>query len=314
MKGTIMIANKPAPRGHGRRVMALSMLCVALLCCGTAAGAETRCGPSVPSPTLQAQQTETVSPIVIGCSYVIASHILRDNRRINIYLPEHYGDAGRKFPVLYLLDGGEREDFLHIAGLAQISAAYGNGQELIVVGIEGVDRRHDLTSASTLAADLKLLPTSGGADAYRNFLSKELKPWVDARYSTNGHSALIGESLAGLFTLETLLDAPSSFDDYIVVSPSLWWRGGAVSRDAEALLRRSDFSGRRVFIAFDDPAPPVDQAAKDRADQDRLAAAFSAANPAGLTWKIARPGEGHATIYHPAALAALRWLYGSLSH
>lgn len=228
-----------------------------------------------------------------------------------MYLPEHYGDPTRKFPVLYLLDGGEQEDFLHIAGLAQITAAYGNGQELIVVGIEGVDRHHDLTSPSPLAADRKLLPTAGGAETYRSFLAKELKPWVAAHYRTDGHAALIGESLAGLFVLETLLDSPQSFDDYIVVSPSLWWRDGAVSKDAQSMLRRDGFSGRRVFIAFDDPAPPPDEAAKDRAWQEQLAMAFSTAHPAGLTYHIVRPGEGHATIYHPAALAAFRWLYAT---
>ena len=287
----------------GRRA-AIALL--AFLAFGPAAMAQTQCAPPVP----QTATVESSSPIVIGCSFQLPSHILGDTRRINIYLPEHYGDPGRKFPALYLLDGGEREDFLHIAGLAQISAAYGNGEELIVVGIEGVDRRHDLTSPSTSPADLKLLPTSGGADAYRSFLVKELKPWVAARYHVNGHAALIGESLAGLFTLQTALSAPSSFDDYIVISPSLWWRDGAISRDAEAMLRRGDFSGRRVFIAFDDPAPPANLARKERAQQDQLAASFSAANPPGLKWKIERPGEGHATIYHPAALRALRWLYG----
>ena len=45
-------------------------------------------------------------PIVIGTSYVIPSVILGDRRRLNIYLPEHYADPTRRFPVLYLLDGG----------------------------------------------------------------------------------------------------------------------------------------------------------------------------------------------------------------
>lgn len=251
------------------------------------------------------------SPIVIGCSFEIPSRVLGDTRRINVYLPEHYGDANRTFSVLYLLDGGIGEDFLHIAGLAQISAAYGNGQELIVVGIQGVDRRHDLTSPSTDPADRKLLPTSGGAGQYRKFLAEEVKPWVAAHYRSNGHSAVIGESLAGLFALETLFDEPKTFDDYIVVSPSLWWRGGAVAAGAEALLSRAHFSGQRLFLAFDDPPPPADKAEKDRVVQDRLEAAFRISNPAGITWHIVRPGEGHATIYHPAALLALRWLYGA---
>lgn len=247
-------------------------------------------------------------PIVIGRSYTLASKVLGDVRRLNVYLPEHYGDKGRSFPVVYLLDGGEAEDFHHISGLAQITAAYGQGQELIVVGIEGVDRRHDLTSPSQVPADLKVAPTSGGSAAYRRFLLEEVKPWVAARYRANGRSALMGESLAGLFTAETLLRAPDSFDDYIICSPSLWWSDGALAAEAAHDLHGPGFEGRRAFIAFDDPPPPEAAAAKDRARQAELEAAFAGA-PKGLQWTVLRPHESHGAIYHPAALAAFRWLY-----
>lgn len=248
--------------------------------------------------------------IVIGQSYSLASIALGDRRRINVYLPEHYADPTRAFPVLFLLDGGEHEDFHHVTGLAQINAAYEQGQELIVVGIEGVDRKHDLTSPATNPADRQRLPTSGGADDYRRFLKDELKPWVAAHYRTNGHSALMGESLAGLFVAETLLREPSSFDDFIIVSPSLWWNQGGLAREAKADLQRAKFTGARAWIAFDDPAPPADLAQRDRAEQDRLEAAFRDANPSGLTWTVVRPGETHGRIYHPAILQAFRALYG----
>ena len=255
--------------------------------------------------------TELGRPIVIGNSYEIRSKVLGDVRRVNVRLPDHYGEAGRTFPVLFLLDGGVQEDFVHIAGLAQINAAYGQGQELIVVGIEGVDRRHDLTSPSSMDADRKLAPTSGGAAAYRRFLIDELKPWVAARYRANGHSAIIGESLAGLFVLETLLTAPTSFDDYIAVSPSLWWNGGRLSTGAAAQLRKLKFSGQRVWIGFDEPAPPADRAAKERALQDMLDAVFRSGKPKGLDFTVGRLNEAHGSIYHPAALVAFRAFYGT---
>jgi predicted alpha/beta superfamily hydrolase len=250
-------------------------------------------------------------PIVIGSGYDVQSAVLRGRRRINVYLPEHYSEAGRSFAVLYLLDGGEKEDFLHIAALAQITAAYGEGEELIVVGIEGVDRRQDLTSPSSLPSDLKRAPTSGGAAEYRRFLTGELKPWVAAHLRTNGRSALIGESLAGLFVLETLLEAPQSFDDYIAVSPSLWWNGGRLAAEAELDLRKKGIGGHRLWIAFETPPPPADEAAKDRARQDSVEAALRKAAPPDLRWTVVRSPESHASIYHPAAWQALRALYGT---
>jgi hypothetical protein len=253
--------------------------------------------------------TESGRPIVIGRSFVLPSKLLRGDRRINVYLPEHYEEPGRTFPILFLLDGGEREDFLHIAALAQITAAYGQGRELIVVGIEGVDRRHDLTSPSAVAADLKRAPTSGGAATYRRFLVEELKPWVAARYRTNGQTALIGESLAGLFVLETFLKQPGSFDDFIAVSPSLWWNGGKLAREAAADLRKARFPGRRLWIGFETPPPPAEEAARERALQTALEAGLRASRPSGLVWTAVHLEEGHGNVYHPAALQALRSLY-----
>jgi len=249
-------------------------------------------------------------PIVIGTSYVLASRILGDRRRVNVYLPEHYGDPSRTFPVLYLLDGGETEDFHHITGLAQINAAYGAGQEVIVIGVEGVDRRHDLTSPSATPADRARLPTSGGAAAYRRFLTEELKPWVAAHFRAGDRSALMGESLAGLFVAETLLRTPGAFDDYVIVSPSLWWDRGALVDGAETDLARTGFQGRRAVIAFDEPAPPAEAAARDRAWQDRLASALIEAHN-GLATTVLRPGDGHVAVYHPAALLAFRRLFGA---
>lgn len=266
---------------------------------------------SAQAGTASAEPALEGAPIVVGRSYEMHSQVLGDARRINVRLPDHYGEPGRRFPVLVLLDGGEKEDFLHIAGLTQITAAYGEGREMIVVGVEGRDRRHDLTEPSSVPADRKVAPTSGGAEQYRRFLVDELKPWIAARFSTDGKTALIGESLAGLFVLETLLREPTAFDDYISVSPSLWWDGGRLANTAAEALRRAPPAGRRLWIGFDRPAPPADQAARDYALQDSLVAAIRSAAPTGFQWNAVRLDEGHSSVYHPAALQALRALYGT---
>ena len=91
-----------------RRVLAgITLILTALAGLPVACGAQTV--PSAP---------EGGQPIVIGTSYVIPSVILGDRRRLNIYLPEHHADPTRRFPVVYLLDGGLAEDFHHITGLA----------------------------------------------------------------------------------------------------------------------------------------------------------------------------------------------------
>jgi predicted alpha/beta superfamily hydrolase len=258
----------------------------------------------VPACARAVEPLDEGRPIVIGKSYTIHSRVLGDERRLNVYLPPGYKDASRKFPVLVLLDGGEAEDFHHITGLAQVTAFNGAVEELIVVGIEGVDRKHDLTSPSSDPEDVKLDPTSGGAAAYRRFLVDEVKPWIAAHYRASGRYGLIGESLAGLFAVETCLRAPQSFDDYIAASPSLWWDRENLSREAAADFAKGNFAGRQLRLSVGNEGSTMQEAV------DRVVAASQSAHLAGFTLHYdPRPAERHDTIYEPTAIAALRTLY-----
>src|SRR5262245_20267050 len=62
-------------------------------------------------------------PITIGQMAELNSKILGEKRTLNIYLPDGYQEQdSQKYPVIYLLDGGLSEDFLHIVGLVQYAA------------------------------------------------------------------------------------------------------------------------------------------------------------------------------------------------
>lgn len=243
-------------------------------------------------------------PIVIGQGYDLASMTLGQTRRINVYLPRGYADASKSFPVVYLLDGGEPEDFHHISGIADLASLDGQIGEFIVVGVADIDRRHELTFPSQDAEDRKLAPTSGGSADFRRFIGAELQPWVRAHYRTTGERVLIGESLAGLFVLETFLKQPGLFDDYVSVSPSVWWDAGSLVRAAPALLAAQPPGQRKLWFTVGD------EGAAEQAKIDSLAKAIEAHPPVGLAWRYEpMPTERHSTIYHPAALSALRWLF-----
>ena len=117
--------------------------------------------------------------------------------------------------------------------------------------------------------------------------------------------------MAGLFVLETFLREPGSFSDYIAVSPSLWWNGGSVVSLARHNLRHGSYTGKRLWIALEIPAPPAAAAAKDHVLQRELEQAFRRERPSRLNWTIVHSPDGHASIYHPAAVQAFRHLYGS---
>ena len=65
------------------------------------------------------------TPIVIGRSYALPSAIMGQTREINVWLPPGYADSGKTYPVLYVLDGGQDQDFHHISGPAQLGTVVG---------------------------------------------------------------------------------------------------------------------------------------------------------------------------------------------
>jgi len=243
------------------------------------------------------------SPLVIGETFTLQSKALGETRRINVYRPQPWGlDPKTPLPVLYMPDGGIGEDFLHVAGLVQVLTGNGSMRPFLLVGIENTERRRDMTGPSNVAEDRKIAPRIGGSAAYRDFLRDELMPQVRQRYATTDERALIGESLAGLFVIETLLQEPALFNSYIALDPSLWWNHGALLSGAGKQVPSVARSGVRLFLASSGQPELA-------ASSARLAAVLQQASPATLVKYQPLPEETHATIYHPAALQALRTLF-----
>lgn len=170
-------------------------------------------------------------PFVLGTVYKIKSAALQEERTINVYTPEGYlpTDSNR-YPVIYLLDGSADEDFIHIVGLVQFNSfPWVNAlQKSIVVGIANVDRRRDFTFPTTIAVHKQTWPTTGGSEKFIRFLATELQPFIDNQYKTTKEKTIIGQSLGGLLATQILLQQPTLFTRYVIVSPSLWWDDGSL--------------------------------------------------------------------------------------
>jgi uncharacterized protein len=254
-----------------------------------------------------ASDASKAAPLTIGETFTIESKALGEKRRINVYLPPPCTDSpDARCPVLYMPDGGLGEDFLHIAGLVQVSVGNGTMRPFVLVGIENTQRRRDLTGPTENAEDRKIAPQVGGSASFRRFIRSELMPTVKARYRTTAESAIIGESLAGLFVVETLLTDPDLFDIYIAVDPSVWWNDGALVKSAPRQLAALRDRPKTLYVA---------SSRDDRGDLGReFGAVLRKGAPPSLTWVYQpMPEETHATIYHPAALAAVRRVLAPLA-
>jgi hypothetical protein len=243
-------------------------------------------------------------PLVIGETFTIDSGILGETRRINVYLPPGYAESrSARLPVLYMPDGGIGEDFLHVAGLVQVSVANGTMRPFVLVGIENTERRRDMTGPTESERDKKIAPRVGGSAAFRAFVRRELMPQVKSRYRTTEETAVVGESLAGLFVVETFLKEPDLFDTYIAFDPSLWWNNQKLLSGAAEDLRKQPRPPKTLYLAnsSEEMIPGTMQ---------RFADILSKNVPPGLRWHYERmPDERHSTIYHPAALRAFRAVF-----
>lgn len=204
--------------------------------------------------------------------------------------------------MLYLLDGGIGEDFLHVAGLMQVSIANGTMRPFLLVGIENTQRRRDMTPVTDIAEDRVIAPDVGGAVPFRAFLRDELKPEIARRYRVDGESAIVGESLAGLFVLDTLVAEPALFDDWIAIDPALWWNDKALLKGLRTFLEaHPGLRGRLLVAASGEPTIASLAVWLPSILQDDA--------PKGLAWRyLPLPDETHGTVFHPAALRLFRAL------
>lgn len=239
-------------------------------------------------------------PLVIGETVTLTSKKLGgEARRINIYRPPV--DPKLALPLLLMLDGGLEEDFVHVAGLVQVGASNGTMKPFLLVGIENTERRRDLTGPTTNAEDKKVAPRVGGSEAFRAFIADELLPWIESHQKVTKERAIIGESFAGLFVMETFVERSDLFTHFIAIDPSLWWSDASLVPRFAPMLHGAE--GKTLFVAASNE-PDLSKLV------DQVFTALSASAPPTLTWRVEKfPQENHGTVFHPAALKAFRTLF-----
>lgn len=250
---------------------------------------------SNPPPAAPARAT-------LGDTLTIESKVLGERRTINVYVPPDYAKGDARYPVLYMPDGGMAEDFPHVVGSVDVSIKNAVIRPLIVVGIENTERRRDVTGPTSVPQELVDAPHAGGSDRFRQFIREELKPLIAQRYRTTTESAIIGESLAGLFVVETLLVEPTLFDSYIAADPSVWWAEQTLARESGPKLAWWNAGPKRLYVATATYEPMLEAFAIIETNLRIYAPP--------ITWLHERmPDEEHGTIFPRAALRGIRWTF-----
>lgn len=240
-------------------------------------------------------------PIPTHETFTIQSKKVGELRTINVWTPENYAKNSDSLPVMYMADGGIKEDFPHIANTFSKLIKSGKIPPFILVGIENTQRRRDLSGFTEVEKDKEIAPVVGGSEKFRAFINDELIPEINKKYRTTNEKGILGESLSGLFVMETFFLTPEMFDYYIAFDPSLWWNNHYFVRTAKEHLEKFPAKKKVLWFAGSD--------AKDISQYTRkISEILKTENHPDLKWTYSdEPKEKHNTIFRATKEKALIW-------
>jgi len=166
------------------------------------------------------------------------SKFLPKDRNVIVWLPPGYhSEPAKRYPVLYMHDGGSVFILWRIDEIAKPLITSRQVEPLIIVmvnhgGTED-DRFDEYTP--TKPANFK---SGGKADSYGRMLVEELKPFIDSQYRTltdPANTGLGGVSLGGIVSLHLGLKYSLVFGKLAVMSPSVWWDNKIIVRNMKDL-------------------------------------------------------------------------------
>lgn len=180
------------------------------------------------------------------------SSALGNVRTVWVWLPPGYTrDESKRYPVVYMQDGQNLFDTAKatfgvewgvdeaVWGLVSAGAM----RACVVVGIENTSDRFGEYTPTPAGG------VGGRAGLYGKFITSELKPFIDTYYRTltsPSDTFVAGSSLGGLVSLFLLREYPEVFGGCGALSPSLWWDGEGLLRQAERDGRWA--AGKRVWL------------------------------------------------------------------
>lgn len=147
----------------------------------------------------------------IDTTIYIDSQILGEMRSVTIGLPKDYNESNQIYGSVYVLDAEYKYDIHRsIHKFFEISTQL---PSTIMVGISNSSKENRIRD---------LLPSNfqGSDSQFRDFVQKEVIPYVESRYRVNEDRTIFGHSHGGVFTVNTLIQKPELFNKYIAVDAS----------------------------------------------------------------------------------------------
>lgn len=230
------------------------------------------------------------------------SKIMGETRTLWIHLPADYYTSKITYPVLYLLDGDSH--FRCAPQAVEYLADYDCNRmpDMIVVGINNIDRGRDLTPVYAKTAnganDSSKVTTDTGAGRFLRYIEGEVVPYIDAHYHVQPYRVLFAHSLAGLFALYTKETRPQLFPAMILASPVT---SDPMLNNLQSFLGAGHPHNGKMFVGIGD---------ENTVKVDALMAGLKRQAPGWFEYDSKQyPGENHFTAPYRSLFDGLKFIY-----
>lgn len=175
-------------------------------------------------------------PLSLSDTAVVSLPDSQTGRQYEVWLsfPAHY-DARKKYPLLVVTDA--EYAFPLVRSIRKRLGAGGqNIQDFLLVGLSysqgdsAVDSRNrDYTPIDVQAPGFSDGNKYGGRQygegaAYSRYVTQQVMPYLLKNWPVDAkHTVFVGHSFGALLGSQILLQAPTTFTDYVLSSPSFWF-------------------------------------------------------------------------------------------
>lgn len=168
-------------------------------------------GKAVASGNFSTTVKNTIEHAALKGQVIKGAEITSTNTHItypySVYLPPNYSTSGKKYPVIYAVDGQWGDDLNYIVDQ--------KSKDVILVQIEQGPWDQRMIDYSPV-----------GGMSYSKFLKQEFVPLIESTYNTNHERTFFGGSVAGILGAILLGDEPVGtpfFKNYILGDGTFWW-------------------------------------------------------------------------------------------
>lgn len=179
----------------------------------------------------------------------------KENRTLHIYLPRGYYQRADRYPVMYFFDGHNlfrNEDATYGKSWGLEKYLDNWGKDMIVVGMEcshhGNERLNEYSPYSFSYGSWGNVEGTG--DVTMQWIVKEIKPMIDARYRTWPHreaTGIAGSSMGGLMSMYAVAKYNDTFSKAACLSSAVRMCVKELKRDIAFSPMQLD---TRVYISW----------------------------------------------------------------